>query len=85
MKETHAMTYDDAEQAVTRSISHDERARLNALEDIPGWQERSAATVESLRAFGLEDWTRENDEGIDAWGTYEGKAWRVLIVDGLNP
>jgi hypothetical protein len=73
-----------AKQAVTQSIVSNERARLFAREDISGWDDRSAATTDELKAYGLEDWTRENDDSIDAWGTHEGKEWRVLIVDGLE-
>lgn len=78
------MNYLDAQEAVGRSISHNERARLFAREDLSGWTNRVAATISELGPLGLEDWTRENNGTVDAWGKFEGHPWRVLIIDGFE-
>ncbi len=70
--------------AVLRSISHDEQAWLQTDETESGLDARYASAVESLGAFGLEDWVEENSGAIDAWGTFNGEEWRVLIVDLLE-
>lgn len=74
--------YTDAKHAVARSISHDERAVLAMREDVCP-SDRADAAIEELEELGLEDYAQEGPGLIDAWGTHDGREWRVLLVDGI--
>jgi hypothetical protein len=77
-------TYTNAAAAVARSISHDETARLQTDETESGLTSRMQTALDSLRAYGMEDYSDESMRLWDVWGTHEGKEWRVKIVDLLE-
>lgn len=74
----------DAALAVSRSISHGEVARLRTNESYSGQRSRMTIALDALRGLGLEDYSEEQPDLWDCWGTRGGVEWRVKVVDMLE-